>query len=158
MNYMHKDLSPENILINDKYEIKLINLHKSNYMLTPAPEDFSAPELSLGYKSDIWSFAYILYFLHTGKRPEPNRTVKICKEAFSELDFPHANPLKSGPETTQIDKELRNFLARCLRPYNERPRTAEIRFSSFFKGYIIHCEETEKQIRRKAKMQEAADV
>jgi len=66
MGYIHKDLKPENILINDKYDIKLINFHESTYMLNPVPEDFSAPELSLGYKSDVWSFAYILYFLHTG--------------------------------------------------------------------------------------------
>jgi calcium-dependent protein kinase len=87
---MHRDITPENILVGNKhykghYHIKLINfyitklyIHSniSTSVLCKAPEVIGG---NYKYKSDLWSCGVVLYYLLTTKFPfYANETNDIC--------------------------------------------------------------------------------
>ncbi|KAJ3428510.1 map/microtubule affinity-regulating kinase [Anaeramoeba flamelloides] len=88
-NIVHRDIKPENIIINKKYQIKLIdfgisNFEKKNEFLSTncGSPLYTAPEVSKGKdykgkKADVWSLGVILYLLVCGKLPfnDHNRIV-----------------------------------------------------------------------------------
>ena len=81
INIIHRDLKMQNILINEKFEIKLIDFGFANfynkkkkfnvYCGTPS---YMAPELACripydGKASDVWSLGVLLYIMLTGDFP-----------------------------------------------------------------------------------------
>ena len=82
MNYIHRDLNPENILIkytdnnNINFNIKLTDFGLSTSYIKSSittysnagTKNYSAPEtLHYNNKCDLWSFGIILYELYTNK-------------------------------------------------------------------------------------------
>ncbi|KAJ3438130.1 map/microtubule affinity-regulating kinase [Anaeramoeba flamelloides] len=80
-NIVHRDIKPENIIINKKYQIKLIDFGISNFVkkneflstncgspLYTAPEVLKGKPYK-GKKVDVWSLGIILYLLVCGKLP-----------------------------------------------------------------------------------------
>lgn len=80
--YMHRDLKPQNIMVTENSEIKLIdfgqikkikigNLEKSKNTLEISTLWYKAPEILLGYdyytnKIDIWALGCIVVEMATG--------------------------------------------------------------------------------------------
>lgn len=91
-NVVHRDLKIENIMINRKGDIKVIDFGLSNLY---SPKSllktycgslyFAAPELLcakpyVGPEVDIWSFGIVLYVLVCGKVPFDDQSVSVLHE------------------------------------------------------------------------------
>lgn len=91
-NIVHRDLKIENIMINSKGDIKIIDFGLSNLY---SPKSllktycgslyFAAPELLsakpyIGPEVDIWSFGVVLYVLVCGKVPFDDQSVSVLHE------------------------------------------------------------------------------
>jgi serine/threonine protein kinase len=79
-DYIHRDIKPDNILINDKNEIKIIDFGFSKIMGNNEKTnegfgtlDYAAPEILLripyGKEIDIWAMGILLYELYFGVSP-----------------------------------------------------------------------------------------
>lgn len=91
-NVVHRDLKIENIMINSKGDIKIIDFGLSNLY---SPKSllktycgslyFAAPELLsakpyTGPEVDVWSFGVVLYVLVCGKVPFDDQSVSVLHE------------------------------------------------------------------------------
>ena len=138
MQICHRDLKLENILIDDRNNVKLIDFGFS--VCTPIDSklkvfcgtpSYMAPEIVVkkdynGFASDIWSLGVILYLLLTGVYPFKGATerdlyLKIAKGTF---EIP--------PESTGITLEARRLIQRMLsiEPL-KRPTAKEVNTSFF---------------------------
>lgn len=101
-NVVHRDLKIENIMINEKGDIKIIDFGLSNLY---APRNllktycgslyFAAPELLsakpyIGPEVDVWSFGVVLYVLVCGKVPFDDQSVSILHEKIKKgnVEYP----------------------------------------------------------------------
>ena len=77
---VHRDIKPDNILINDKNEIKIIDFGFSKIMGNNEKTnegfgtlDYAAPEILLripyGKEIDIWAMGILLFYILTGRSP-----------------------------------------------------------------------------------------
>ena len=125
---MHRDITPENILVENKhhkghFHIKLINfsttklyIHSnvSTSVLCKAPEAIGG---NYTYKSDLWSCGVVLYYLLTTKYPfDANDTNDICHKIthcmYDKLESKQYNKISS--EAKDLVYKLINL------NYNER--------------------------------------
>ena len=101
-NVVHRDLKIENIMINEKGDIKIIDFGLSNLY---APKNllktycgslyFAAPELLsakpyIGPEVDVWSFGVVLYVLVCGKVPFDDQSVSVLHEKIKKgnVEYP----------------------------------------------------------------------
>ncbi|CUM63687.1 uncharacterized protein PRCAT00001271001 [Priceomyces carsonii] len=101
-NVVHRDLKIENIMINQKGDIKIIDFGLSNLY---APKSllktycgslyFAAPELLsakpyMGPEVDVWSFGVVLYVLVCGKVPFDDQSVSVLHEKIKKgnVEYP----------------------------------------------------------------------
>ncbi|KAK6197870.1 uncharacterized protein RJT21DRAFT_122679 [Scheffersomyces amazonensis] len=101
-NVVHRDLKIENIMINEKGDIKIIDFGLSNLY---SPKSllktycgslyFAAPELLsakpyTGPEVDIWSFGVVLYVLVCGKVPFDDQSVSVLHEKIKKgnVEYP----------------------------------------------------------------------
>ncbi|KAK6877984.1 Serine/threonine-protein kinase KIN2 [Candida tropicalis] len=101
-NVVHRDLKIENIMINEKGDIKIIDFGLSNLY---SPRNllktycgslyFAAPELLsakpyIGPEVDVWSFGVVLYVLVCGKVPFDDQSVSILHEKIKKgnVEYP----------------------------------------------------------------------
>lgn len=79
-NIIHSDIKPENIMINDKLEIKLIdfgsaiNINNNNYNIDLSyTKIYASPEAildhNISFKLDMWSLGCIFYILLSNRHP-----------------------------------------------------------------------------------------
>lgn len=101
-NVVHRDLKIENIMINQKGEIKIIdfglsNLYTQNHLLKTYCGSlyFAAPELLsakpyTGPEVDVWSFGVVLYVLVCGKVPFDDPVVSALHEKIKKgnVEYP----------------------------------------------------------------------
>lgn len=116
-NVVHRDLKIENIMINQKGDIKIIdfglsNLYKPHSLLKTYCGSlyFAAPELLsakpyTGPEVDIWSFGVVLYVLVCGKVPFDDPVVSALHERIKKgaVEYP-----------SFISKECVSLLSRML--------------------------------------------
>ncbi|KAI5963466.1 KIN2 [Candida pseudojiufengensis] len=102
-NVVHRDLKIENIMINEKGDVKIIDFGLSNLY---SPKSllktycgslyFAAPELLsakpyLGPEVDIWSFGVVLYVLVCGKVPFDDQSVSVLHEKIKKGNVEYPN-------------------------------------------------------------------
>ncbi|WPK23761.1 hypothetical protein PUMCH_001007 [Australozyma saopauloensis] len=116
-NVVHRDLKIENIMINSKGEIKIIdfglsNLYMPHHLLKTYCGSlyFAAPELLsakpyVGPEVDVWSFGVVLYVLVCGKVPFDDPVVSALHEKIKKghVEYP-----------AFISKECASLLSRML--------------------------------------------
>ncbi|ODV68570.1 Pkinase-domain-containing protein [Hyphopichia burtonii NRRL Y-1933] len=116
-NVVHRDLKIENIMINQKGDIKIIDFGLSNLY---SPKSvlktycgslyFAAPELLsakpyIGPEVDVWSFGVVLYVLVCGKVPFDDQEVAVLHEKIKRGDVEYPSFLT---------KECISILSRML--------------------------------------------
>lgn len=116
-NVVHRDLKIENIMINQKGDIKIIDFGLSNLY---SPKSllktycgslyFAAPELLsakpyIGPEVDVWSFGVVLYVLVCGKVPFDDQSVSVLHEKIKKANVEYPSFLS---------KECVSLLSRML--------------------------------------------
>jgi len=116
-NVVHRDLKIENIMINEKGDIKIIDFGLSNLY---SPKTllktycgslyFAAPELLsakpyVGPEVDVWSFGVVLYVLVCGKVPFDDQSVSVLHEKIKKgnVEYP-----------SSLSRECVSLLSRML--------------------------------------------
>ncbi len=119
-NIIHKDIKPQNILINKKREIKLIDFSSSTSIAREAPQEISVNKLEgtlayispeqtarmarmVDYRTDIYSLGVTLYHLFTGKIPfEADTPLQLIHLHITQLPTPPSEINPSIPGHSQI--------------------------------------------------------
>lgn len=141
-NVVHRDLKIENIMINQKGDIKIIdfglsNLYMPKHLLKTYCGSlyFAAPELLsakpyTGPEVDVWSFGVVLYVLVCGKVPFDDPVVSVLHEKIKKgnVEYP-----------SFISKECVSLLSRMLVVDPSRRATLQevIQHPWMNKGYEI---------------------
>lgn len=118
MHQIHRDLKPDNILLNKLGEIKLTDFGISKAMESTfglcgtfiGTSTYMSPERIQGQKysfpSDVWSLGLILYEMATGQYPYPP------KSSIVDLyDYIFNNPEPALPPDSGYSENMRNFLS-----------------------------------------------
>ncbi len=124
-NVVHRDLKPENILVRKDNSISLIDfgISKENisgqgtrHLARAASYAYSSPEQYQGgkgntdFKSDIYSFGAILYFLSTGVEP---------KDALSRTTNMDISP-SPGSLNKTVSKRLEKVIVKAMKMKKEQ--------------------------------------
>ncbi|KAK8872206.1 hypothetical protein M9Y10_007971 [Tritrichomonas musculus] len=129
-NIAHRDIKPANIFLDQYDHPKLADFglarqfdsnqtteEKCGTLMYFAPEFLKQPQQICPFKADIWALGITFYYLITGKKPFPNKTIDELKNAiqFGEITFPNK----------EIDPQIR-FLISKMTTINRKMRpTAE---------------------------------
>jgi len=119
---IHRDIKPDNILVNDKNQLKIVDFgiaklinkdstgYKSTLMaLTPgyaAPEQINSQQITV--KSDVFSLAIVALDLLIDKNSNPLPNDRMVKSCLSDQ-----NQIESTLKHLQIDKDLKNILLKA---------------------------------------------
>lgn len=112
---VHRDFTPDNLILSDDGKLKLLDFSvaqsvtsnvtgsvvgKPHYI---APEQFRGKSCS---QSDIYSMGATLYFLASGKQPEPITNLKLALEDTSASSISKASVNPKASENTKISKVI----------------------------------------------------
>jgi len=118
---VHRDIKPDNILINSRGEAKLSDFGISKELEKTAalcetfvgtmaymsPERVEGEGKKYSYPSDVWSFGLVLYEMATGLSAYPKNVAQ-----FEILCFIKNNPSPTLPNDGSFSKEFCDFLPR----------------------------------------------
>lgn len=137
---IHQDIKPGNIMLNNKFEVKLADFGLAKIINEPdqyqtisgkiygtpyymSPESFTAPE-KIDLRSDMYSLGATLYHLVTGKLPfETNSIFKIIKMHMSE------NPVNPSQIMKNVTPRLSSIIMKLLE------KSPEKRYSNYSELY-----------------------
>ncbi|GMT25158.1 hypothetical protein PFISCL1PPCAC_16455 [Pristionchus fissidentatus] len=129
---MHRDLKPNNIMVNDKGAVKLCDFGVSKKLQSTlsstrantagvgclcymAPERFDAVD-GYGSKSEVWSFGITLFECATGRNPYEGNIDFVVSSMIKTDDAPRIEREENG-----YGLNLRNFVDACLfKPEDKR--------------------------------------
>ncbi|WP_372367744.1 protein kinase [Candidatus Uabimicrobium sp. HlEnr_7] len=137
-NVVHRDLKPNNIMIDHNDVPKLMdfglakNVESDRFSLTQSGEfagtpHYMAPEVLLGkpkeidFRVDIYSFGAILYQIVTGKMMVAG---KKSEEVFQNIRY--SKPVMMNEYNTNVPKELNKIWMLCVAEKKMRYQTTEL--------------------------------
>ncbi|KAI8896038.1 kinase-like domain-containing protein [Globomyces pollinis-pini] len=136
-NFAHRDLKLENILLNEDFQVKLIDFGFTRWYEDASLLDtycgssaYAAPEILAGQKysgpgADIWSLGVVLYTMVCGYLPFDEETESDTHKLISEIKY-------TIPEFLQQDTV--NLIRWIFKKNpNERPTISQILKHPFFK-------------------------
>ena len=121
LGYVHCDLKPNNILLNDKFRVKVIDLgqaakqgtKKTRIQGTP---DYIAPEQvkcdPVTFRTDVFNLGATMYWCLTGGKKLPTLYTVSRKENSFLLDAKIDTPAEINP---QIPLPLSNLVMECVK-------------------------------------------
>jgi serine/threonine-protein kinase len=121
LGYVHCDLKPNNILLNEKFDVKVIDLgqaakqgtKKSRIQGTP---DYIAPEQvhcnPVTFRTDVYNLGATMYWALSGKKLPTLYTVSRKGENSFLLDAKIETPTNINP---QIPEPLSNLVMECVK-------------------------------------------
>ncbi|XP_077982376.1 testis-specific serine/threonine-protein kinase 1-like [Glandiceps talaboti] len=129
-NIVHRDLKCENILLDERLQVKLTDFGFSKHCINDSLSEtfcgsaaYSSPEILLGKRyrpkaSDIWSLGVVLYILLTGMMPydDANPRAQIREQLSGKV------PVE---EKTPFSKNVKKLLESMLNPDEERRATVD---------------------------------
>ncbi|CAE7102690.1 unnamed protein product [Rhizoctonia solani] len=130
-NVIHRDLKAANVLISSDGRVMLCDFGVSALLATPHSKrstfvgtpQWMAPEVILGQpydtKADIWGLGITLYEMATGAPPHADQDHMRALMLIPKLKPPKL------PDSTDASKEMRDFMALCLRETPGDRLTAE---------------------------------
>ena len=141
MNIIHRDIKLSNVLLNENMEVRLCDFglaiengfkeQKSicgtfNYI---APELFNKRGgIKYSFKTDIWAFGILMYFLFYNKTP-------FKKEPDKKIDYNFNNIEAIFPRDVHISKEAKDLIKKILvKDPDYRIKIEAIKASSFFRN------------------------
>ena len=140
-NYIHRDLKPQNLFLDDKLELKIgdfglatiinENEKKKDIVGTPifvAPEIVNENNIGYSFEVDIWAIGIIMYNLLTGDYPFKGDEKKLYEKILkSDFDF---------PENIKISEAAKDLIKQILvKDPRKRPSLVQILYHDFFHIY-----------------------
>ena len=150
LGLVHRDVSPQNILVNDRGRAMLIDfgIAKARERLTPETADgvmkgkipYMAPEHAMGSavdrRSDIWSLGAVAYLMLSGKEPHsgPNDAARLIRKLAGE-------PLAPLPLT--VPEPLRVVVERALHAEPSQRYATALEFATALEEAVLPSEHWE---------------
>ncbi len=127
-NYQHKDIKPENIIINRFGEVIVFdfNISVSNPNLIEGTYNYRAPEMSVEDLSgnrmgvDVFAIGTIMYEYYTTVSPAQNKTYFVDNKGYKSYLNPNEiieniNKRKSdGCKLPSVKKDIENIIVKCM--------------------------------------------
>lgn len=127
MNFYHKDIKPENIMINSANEVLLLdfNISISNPNLEEGTPNYRAPEMERENFSanrqfvDTFAIGVMLYEFFTGVLPKSGYHYRACASGWSRFATP--NDVRAREGKPPIDNFTEKIILKCME-FNPRNR------------------------------------
>jgi len=137
-NIIHKDINSNNILINEKHEIKIIDFglatkytlktqslsnpeHLEGTLAYISPEQTGRMNRSVDYRSDLYSLGIVLYEMFTKQLPFTEK---------DNMELIHSHIAKTPIPANEINDEISNILSNII--LKLLSKNAEDRYQSAF--------------------------